>query len=298
MKPSTAEIYRCPVTGKELQFTSTKEVDGKILEGSFRAGTSSYEVRDGIPDFLYPSELMQNDAEFKQKYDKTADQYDVGLDWLFKSFSEDENTVRSSMLDLLGIKPGDKVLEVGCGTGKDSILIARRLNGRGQLFLQELSIGMLNLCRKRLGDEGYEAEFLTGNGSYLPFPDGYFDAVFHFGGINTFDEKARAFKEFTRVTKSGGTVVVGDESVPPWLREKDFGKILMNANPLYKYEVPLALLPESARNVSVRWLLGNCFYVIRYEVGSGCPPLDVDLPIPGKGDSLRIRYQAMLGAPL
>jgi hypothetical protein len=65
----------------------------------------------------------------------------------------------------------------------------------------------------------------------------------------------------------------------------------MNANPLYEYEPPLDLLPERARNVSIRWILGNAFYVIRYEVGSGPPPLDLDLPIPGKGDSLRSRYE-------
>jgi hypothetical protein len=69
----------------------------------------------------------------------------------------------------------------------------------------------------------------------------------------------------------------------------------MKANPLYKNELPIDCLPESARNVSVRWLLGNAFYVIRYEVGEDAPPIDLDLPIPGKGDSLRTRY---FGSPV
>jgi ubiquinone/menaquinone biosynthesis C-methylase UbiE len=295
MKKHAIKTYRSPASGDELSLEAEQAADGAVLSGVLVSQKGEqYQVADGIPNFIYPRELDGNDAEFQQKYDQAAEQYDAGLDWLFKSFYESEDAVRKNFVELLQVQPGQKILEVGCGTGKDSVLIAKALNGTGELFLHELSSGMLKLCRKRLDAEGLSAEYLLGNASYLPFPDGYFDAVFHFGGINTFNEKQRALDELTRVTRVGGAVVVGDESVPPWLREKQFGQVLMKANPLYKYEPPLSLLPACARNVSVRWMLGNAFYIIRYEVGKGEPPLDLDLPIPGKGDSLRLRY---FGAP-
>ena len=74
--------------------------------------------------------------------------------------------------------------------------------------------------------------FFLGNGSYLPFADGTFDSVFHFGGINTFSERKKALAELTRVVKVGGKVVIGDESMAPWLRNEPTYQTLWKANPL------------------------------------------------------------------
>jgi SAM-dependent methyltransferase len=130
------------------------------------------------------------------------------------------------------------------------------------------------------------------NASYLPFADDSFDAAFHFGGINTFGELRRALSEMTRVVRVGGKVVVGDEGVAPWLRRRLFGRILVKANPLYAHRPPLDAIPDNAADVRLQWILGNAFYVIDYRVAAGPPFVDLDLPIPGKGDSLRSRYYA------
>lgn len=58
-------------------------------------------------------------------------------------------------------------------------------------------------------------EFSVGNASYLPFPDGFFDAAYHFGGLNLFTDKKRALAEMTRVVKRGGKVVAADEGLAP-----------------------------------------------------------------------------------
>lgn len=247
-----------------------------------------YPLREGFPDLRYPERLLPSDEEFKEKYDRGAALYDAGLDWLFKSFFEDENAVRSSMVDLLELKKGARVLDIGCGTGKDSEHILERIGDAGELWAIELSLGMLRLARERVGRR--ETTFLLANASYLPFPDRTFDAVFHFGGLNTFGDIPRALEEMTRVARISAKVVVGDEGVPPWLREHPFGRILINANPLYRHEPPLAALPTGARAVCLRWILGNAFYLIDYRVAEGPPPVDLDLPTPGKGDSLRSRY--------
>jgi ubiquinone/menaquinone biosynthesis C-methylase UbiE len=246
---------------------------------------------EGFLDLRFPKEPLPSDAEFQAKYDAGANVYDAGLDWLFRSFYEDEAAVRSTMAEALELDSGDLVLEIGAGTGKDSFEIARRLGENGKLVATELSAGMLERAKQRLSAASAPVDFLLANAAYLPFADRSFDAVFHFGGINEFGDKGRAIAEMTRVAKIGAKVVVGDEGLPPWLRGTAFGATLVNANPLYRHEPPLALLPESARDVRIRWLLGNAFYLIEYRIGDGPPPLDVDLPIPGKGDSLRLRLE-------
>lgn len=251
----------------------------------------NYPIVDGTPNLIYPEKLLPSDEEFQQKYDRGAENYDEGLDWLFGSFYENENEVRRALLDLLDLHPGSRVLEVGCGTGKDSVQIASQLGEKGELYVQDISSAMIRLARRRLAGSPAAIEYFLSNAAYLPFDDGFFDAVFHFGGLNTFGEIRKALAEMTRVVRVGGKVVLGDEGVAPWLRKKTFGRVLINANPLYKHRPPLECLPETARDVSLHWILGNAFYVIDYRVGDGPPKVDLDLPIPGKRDSLRSRYQ-------
>jgi SAM-dependent methyltransferase len=148
---------------------------------------------------------------------------------------------------------------------------------------------------RRAGPAACRVEYFVGNAARLPFPDRSFDAVFHFGGLNLFSDKRQALHEITRVTRLGGRVAVGDESLAPWLRETPYGRILLNSNALYQYEVPLDCLPEGARKVRVRWLLGNAFYLIDYTVGEGPPPVNLDLPILGaRGGTHRTRYYGKL----
>jgi SAM-dependent methyltransferase len=192
------------------------------------------------------------------------------------------------------------VLEIGCGTGRDSIHIAGQLK-KGEFFIQDLSGHMVRKCRdnmRKYGSSvrlGYRLEFFVGNASYLPFADGFFDAVFHFGGVNEFSEKERTIEEMARVVRIGGKVVFGDESMAPWLRNTEYGKILMNNNRLLEHEIPINLLPENARDVRIRWILGNSFYLIDFSVGEGTPPINLDLPHKGvRGGTCRTRYFGQL----
>ena len=195
------------------------------------------------------------------------------------------------MVALLDLHAGDRVLEVSCGTGKDSKHIIPQIGASGTLHSLELSISMLKIARQKLQGSATPIEYLVGNASYLPFPDGQFDAAFHFGGVNTFGEKRRAIAEMARVVRPGGKVVVGDESVAPWLYRRVYGRILRTANPLYNHRPPMELLPANAEAVCLRWILGNAFYLIEFRVGEAPPRVDLDLQIPGpRGGTLRSRY--------
>jgi hypothetical protein len=94
----------------------------------------------------------------------------------------------------------------------------------------------------------------------------------------------------TRVVRPGGKVVVGDEGIAPWLRRRLHGRILIRTNRLYKHRPPLELLPVDVREVRLQWLLGDAFYLIDYRVGDGPLEMDIDLPMPRKGDTLRSRF--------
>jgi len=227
--------------------------------------------------------------------------YDVAVDWQFAAMYEDEDAVRESLVDMLDLAPGAIVLEVGCGTGRDSFRLARRLSRDGWLHMQDLSPGMVRACARRMSDPAVAGGFACrfdysiSNAMALPFPDKVFDAVFHFGGFNQFGDLRKGAAELARVARPGARVVIGDEAVAPWLRGTEFEAIVTTNNPLFKIEAPLAVLPEGARDVTVRWIIGNCFYVIGFRKGEGPPPLNLDLPHKGwRGGTMRSRYFGLL----
>lgn len=301
MDESAAQVYRCPYAGEPLHLEARERSGAEVLAGHLVSPSGRrYRIESGIPHLILPDEEAMGELERRELayYEASSETYDAAMDWLFRSFYEDEAAVREEMLSALDLRPSSRVLEVGCGTCRDSVHLASRLGEGSELFLQDLSPGMLAVGRERVRRSGPFAgriEYFVGHAAHLPFPDRFFDAVFHFGGLNLFSDKGRALAEMTRVARVGGRVAVGDESLAPWLRETTYGRILLNSNPLYQYEVPLACLPEGARNVRVRWLLGNAFYLIDYTVDEGPPLVDLDLPILGtRGGTHRTRYYGKL----
>jgi ubiquinone/menaquinone biosynthesis C-methylase UbiE len=290
MKLYDVQHYRAPQTGMPLR------LDGDHLVSS---DGSRFAIENGVPNLLWPPELAEIEKKTRDEYDRVAEKiYDAALNWQFAAIYEDEEKVRELMVDMLAPKPGARVLEVGCGTGRDSFRLARRLDASGELFLQDLSPGMVHACIKRMAEC---AQFKCGlsysisNATYLPFPSDFFDAVFHFGGFNEFSDRKKSGEDFARVVKPGGTVLFGDESVGPWLRDIEFGKIVITNNPLFAHKLPLESIPACARDVSVRWIMANCFYVITFKKGDGPPPLNLDLVHQGsRGGSMRTRYYGVM----
>jgi len=298
MRIEEADIYVCPATSGALRLEADRVENRSVLSGKLVGpDEASYPITDGIPNFVFQQELPASDVESLAYYEREADNYDSWLPMITDTFGVDEVEIRTSMISGLNLTPDSIVLETGCGTGRDSALIARQLGPYGKLYLQEISPSMLRKAVDRMTGSSVPIEFAVANACYLPFPDNYFDACYHYGGLNTFGDVARALREMTRVTKAGGKIVVGDEGVAPWLRATEYGRVLLNANPNYHYEPPLAALPAEARNVALRWIIGAAFYVIDYEVGLGDPMANFDIEIPGpRGGTLRTRYYGGLEA--
>jgi ubiquinone/menaquinone biosynthesis C-methylase UbiE len=295
-------VYRCPYTGDGLALEAEAASGPEVLAGALVAGGRRYGIRDGIPHLICEADERPSEEERRESayYEANSAAYDAVMEWLFESFYEDEDRVRARMVDLLELKPGDRVLETGCGTCRDSIRIADEVGPEGMLFLQDLSPQMIAIGRERMRRAAAERpcpemEFFVGNATRLPFPDAFFDAAFHFGGLNLFSDKALAMREMARVVRPGGKVVVGDESMAPWLRETTYGKILLNSNALYRHQAPIEHVPEVARDVCLRWIIGQAFYVIDFRVDENAPKVDLDKPIPGfRGGTHRSRYYGTL----
>ena len=293
MYPSSVEFYRSPENHSPLRLDG-----GELVSAEGRR----FPVDNGVPNLVWPPELSEIEDKTRREYDRVAEQiYDAALDWQFAALREDEEAVRELMVKMLEPRPDGRILEVGCGTGRDSFRLARRLNARGALFMQDLSSSMVHTCVRRMAEYDKQMHFKCAlhysisNASYLPFQSEFFDAVFHFGGFNEFFDHKRAAEEFARVVKPGGVVLFGDEFVGPWLRGTEFGGIVTTNNPLFNHELPLKSLPVCAREVNVRWIMGNCFYVITFRKGDGPPPLDLDLPHEGwRGGTMRSRYFGVL----
>jgi ubiquinone/menaquinone biosynthesis C-methylase UbiE len=293
MQPSDVQYYRAPQSQAPLRLENDHLVssDGRL-----------FPIENGVPNLVWPPELSEIEARTRNEYDRVAEQiYDAALNWQFAALYEDEETVRELMIDMLDPRPGARILEVGCGTGRDSYRLARRLDASGELFLQDLSGGMVHTCVKRMSEYDREMRFKctlrysVSNATYLPFASNFFDAVFHFGGFNEFSDASKAGEEFARVVKPGGTVLFGDESVGPWLRDTEFGKIVTTNNPLFAHKLPLESIPVCARDVTVRWIMANCFYIITFKKGDGAPPLNLDLTHQGwRGGSMRSRYYGVM----
>jgi ubiquinone/menaquinone biosynthesis C-methylase UbiE len=304
MRREKAQSYCCPYTGEALELSVDRAEGLEVLTGSLRSTSGRiFPIVDGMPILTNADEERRSDEERRELeyYQATSTTYDASLSWLFRSFFEDEDAIRNRMVDALDLEANSRVLETGCGTCRDSVHILRRLGEEGELYLQDLSPNMVQVGRVNLADgakrtgTSCQTEFFVGNACFLPFPDGYFDAAYHFDGLNLFTDRKRALSEMARVVRKGGKVVVGDEGLAPWHRNTPYGNIVTTTNKMYLHQCPLDCVPENARDVTVRWLLGNAFYVIDFRVGEGHPEIDLDLPIPGKrGGTYRTRSQGVL----
>lgn len=249
------------------------------------------DVGHKVVDFIKPVALTDLDHANLQMYNSknATDIYRNFLTWLFESFDQTENDFRHQLISNLGLKQGMKVLVTGCGLGEDISLIMAKIGSQGELHAQDLSKSMvLAASNAHRYDNLY---FSVSNGNFLPHPARYFDAVFHFGGINLFGDVKKAIAELERVCKIGGRVVFGDEGIAPHLRGTQYADVAINNIKLWESLPPLHLLPTNAVEIELKFILGNCFYLLAFTPSDGFPKMNIDVVHKGvRGGSARTRY--------
>ena len=122
----------------------------------------------------------------------------------------------------LGLQPGDRVLDLGCGAGRHAFEAAKQ---GAQVVACDLDLAELKDVRALFGamtESGEIAEpaggcAVNGNALSLPFPDGAFDRIIASEVMEHIPDDAGAAAELARVLRPGGTIAV---TVPSWLPEQ------------------------------------------------------------------------------
>ena len=134
-------------------------------------------------------------------YDRISRAYDLIAD-------ANEHTVRDLGVQALGVSRGQRVLEIGCGTGHGLVSLADEVGHAGQVHGIDLSPGMVAVARRRIQSAALRnVTFTIGDARVLCFRSSVFDAVFMSFTLELFDEAmSNVLAEVRRVLRVGGRV--------------------------------------------------------------------------------------------
>jgi ubiquinone/menaquinone biosynthesis C-methylase UbiE len=107
-----------------------------------------------------------------------------------------------------GLRPGDRVLDVACGSGIVARTANEHVRWNGKVTGVDINPGMLSVARQVTAYTNPPIEFVEGNAVELPFKDNSFDKVFCQFSAQFFPDRVAAFRQMLRVTAPGGRAFV------------------------------------------------------------------------------------------
>ena len=109
------------------------------------------------------------------------------------------------------LHPGERVVDIGCGAGLDSLIAARMVGVGGSVIGVDMTPAMLEKARASAAKMGFShVTFREGYAESLPAPDSWADVVISNGALNLMPDKAAALSEMARILKPGGRLQIGD----------------------------------------------------------------------------------------
>ena len=150
----------------------------------------------------------------KQLFDEGAAHYDSICEWGFLGTG---NLYRKDAQRRHGLRPGMKLLDVASGTGLMAVAAAELLGYEKDITCVEPSDGMIREARSKL-----HANFVQSGGEDMPLPDSEFDFLTVGYAMRHFSDLEKTFREFHRVLKPGGKVLILEATRP----EGKFGSFL------------------------------------------------------------------------
>ncbi|MGK0498766.1 MAG: demethylmenaquinone methyltransferase/2-methoxy-6-polyprenyl-1,4-benzoquinol methylase [Oceanicoccus sp.] len=140
------------------------------------------------------------------KYDVMNDLMSAGIHRIWKRFT----------IELSGVRPGHKVLDIAGGTGDLAAKFSRIVGPKGRVVLADINASMLSVGRDKLTDLGLvdNIDYSQANAEALPFADNSFDCITIAFGLRNVTDKDLALRSMLRVLKPGGRLLVLEFSKP------------------------------------------------------------------------------------
>lgn len=257
-RPEAVALLRSPFTGEPLQVAVVRGKEELVS----RSG-EHFPIRNGIPAFLKPEDLTGDNGKYNQLYQTIAGFYDDTQRVAAAIKGLDLDSYFLASLSLLEVRPGDSVLETSVGTGLNFKYLPRGVKLAGL----DLAPEMLANCQRNLRRWKLQADLYVGNAESLPFADSSFDVVFHAGGINFFNNRAKAIREMIRVAKPGRLLLITDETEE--YAKKVYEKMPF-ASSYYRNRkeavtTPIDLVPPEMEEIHLEMIKQGLFYVITFR---------------------------------
>jgi len=119
-------------------------------------------------------------------------------------------------LNAAGLKPGQKVLEVGCGPGFFTVPAARTVGEKGSIHTLDINPLAIKCVRQKIEEEGVtNAKTVLADASQTVLPDQSFDLIFVFGLAHPIGNTGGILTELHRLLKPGGILAIEGRLQPP-----------------------------------------------------------------------------------
>lgn len=178
--------------------------------------------------------------------------------------TEELRKAHLEMIQLLDPKPLEKVLDLGCGRGRNSLALLQR----GVFYIGcDISPYAIAGAKEKIEANSSSWCVLIADGHILPFKDNSLDKVFCAGSFSYFDQQSQAIREVHRVLKKEGVFVVNIVNI---LDHVYFESVLKSR--LFVFLKPLIdlVLKRGIRKLDVEWLCPQLsFRLKRFVVGKG-----------------------------
>ena len=157
------------------------------------------------------------------------------------------------VIELANVQPGDKVLDVGCGTGNLTLTAKSYAGPDGEVYGIDAAPEMIQVAKKKASRSGQEVVFEVGLIEELAFPEANFDVVISRLAIHHLpdDLKRKGFSEILRVLKPGGHLLVADFNPPANPISSHITSVLVGSHMMQTNIWSLPAMLESAGFVEI-----------------------------------------------
>jgi len=163
--------------------------------------SSGTEAGSGVPS----RDSEEFATEVRGMFDRIAGVYDLMNSAMTAGL---HHQWRERAVDRAEVGPGSDALDLCTGTGDLALALRRRIGADGRVVGSDFSEPMLDLARRKSGEEGLPVEFGWADALELPYGDESFDAVTIGFGARNLADLGRGLSEMARVLRPGGRLVI------------------------------------------------------------------------------------------